>query len=227
MLATALWLGCWLRDVAAPDDLLTELARVAPDALPGPLLPAVRATGADSVWLLLPRPGRTTGWPPRAAGVPEPAVLLSAGRTPVGLVRTRPGAWQVDSADGAPVLQVEAAALTARAASRAVSETISAAAGRLEQLGLDRPALGRADEQWRRAACCLPDRLDPAVAALIQRLAPVLDALALALAEEGAAVTSGEARARALELRTLTGELEDLLVGLVGGLNVQPVAWGG
>jgi hypothetical protein len=226
MFATAVWLGCWLRDLAAPDDLLAELADLAPDALPGPLLPAVRATGADSVWLLLPRPGRTIGWPPRVAGTPEPAVLLSAGRTPVGLVRTRPGEWRVEPADGAPVLQVESESLTARAAARAVSESISTAAARLERLGLDLPAQGRTGDQWRRATCCLPDRLDPAVAALAQRIAVVLDVLALAIAEEGAAVTSGEARSRSLELRSLAGQLEDLLAGLVGGLNLQPVAWG-
>lgn len=226
MLATALWLGCWLRDRAAPDDLLAELAGVAPDALPGPLLPAVRGTGADSVWLLLPRPGRTIGWPPGASGAPEPAVLLSAGRTPVGLVRVGPGAWRVEPADDAAVLQVEAQSLTPRTAARAVSEAISGAAARLERLGLDRPARTPAGERWRAATCCLPEALDPAVVALVQRVALVLDVLDLAIAEEGAAVTSSEARTRALELRTLAGELEDLLAGLVGGLNVQPVAWG-
>jgi hypothetical protein len=227
MLAAALWLGCWLRDRAAPDDVLEALARVAPDALPGPLLPAVRGTGADSVWLLLPRPGRTVGWPPGAAGAPEPAVLLSAGRTPVGLIRARPGTWQVEAADGAPMLQLESESLTPRTAARAVSAAISEAADRLEQLGLDRPARTRAADRWRRAACCPPEQLDPAVTALVQRVALVLDVLDLAVAEEGAAVTSAEARSRSLQLRTLGGHLEDLLTGLVGGLNVQPVAWGG
>jgi hypothetical protein len=227
MLATALWLGCWLRARAAPDDLLEELGRVAPDAPPGRLLPAVRATGADSVWLLLPRPGRTLGWPPGVPGAPEPAVLLSAGRTPVGLVLARPGAWRVQAAVGAPVVQVESESLTPRTAARAVSQAISEAAGRLEQMGLDRPARASAGDRWRRSTCCLPDRLDPAVVALVQRVALVLDVLDLAQAEQGAAVTSAESRTRALELRTLAGRLEDLLSGLVGGLNVQPVAWGG
>jgi hypothetical protein len=125
------------------------------------------------------------------------------------------------------VLQVESESLTPRTAARAVSEAISEAAGRLEQLGLDRPARTHAGDRWRRGTCCLPDRLDPAVANIVQRVALVLDVLELAGAEQGAAVTSAEARRRALELDSLAGRLEDLLAGLVGGLNVQPVAWGG
>jgi hypothetical protein len=57
------------------------------------------------------------------------------------------------------------------------------------------------------------------VEALLVRLAALHDALDLALVEEGAAVTAAEARARAAEVRAVLGEVEDVVVGVVGGLN--------
>ncbi len=62
--------------------------------------------------------------------------------------------------------------------------------------------------------------MDPQVAALLDRLAALHDALDLALADDGAAVTAGEARARAAAIRGVVGDVEDVLAGLVGGLNV-------
>ena len=91
MTTTAVWLGSWVRGTAGADDLLEAMAHSAPDApavgsvlgaAPTPLpdlLRAIRVSGADGTWLLLPRPGRTVGWPPRADGAPAPAVLLSRG----------------------------------------------------------------------------------------------------------------------------------------------------
>jgi hypothetical protein len=57
------------------------------------------------------------------------------------------------------------------------------------------------------------------VEALLVRLAALHDALDLARVEEGAAVTAGEARSRAAEVRSVLGEVEDVIVGVVDGLN--------
>jgi ATP-dependent protease Clp ATPase subunit len=59
---------------------------------------------------------------------------------------------------------------------------------------------------------------------VLDRCASVLDALDAALADDGAAVTSGEARARATGLRALRAELEQVMADVVGGLNPRRVA---
>ncbi|HYN57688.1 MAG TPA: hypothetical protein VES03_10875, partial [Motilibacterales bacterium] len=41
----------------------------------------------------------------------------------------------------------------------------------------------------------------------------------LALGDDGAAVTAGEARARAAEVRAVVGQVQDVIVGVIGGLN--------
>ena len=53
--------------------------------------------------------------------------------------------------------------------------------------------------------------------ALLVRLAALHDALDLARVEEGAAVTAGEARARAAEMLAVLGQVEDVIAGVVGG----------
>lgn len=65
----------------------------------------------------------------------------------------------------------------------------------------------------------LPPGLDSPTHSLLIRLAVLHDALDLALVEEGAAVTAAEARSRAGELRAVVGHVEDIISGLVGGLN--------
>ena len=75
---------------------------------------------------------------------------------------------------------------------------------------------------WLKVAQALfkkpPSGLDAATRDLLGRIATVRDALDLALADDGAAVTSGEARARGDVLASLAGQLEDLLCSLVAGL---------
>lgn len=227
MLTTSVWLGQWLRGSAAADDLVAALERLAPDAPATPLLPLVRATGADRVWPVLPRPGRSLGWPPGVPGAPQPAVLLSAGPAVVGLVRCPPGGWRVDGAAEPGLRVLESEALGVRAAERRFAELVAGAAVGLERLALDRPAAGPATTAWDDALRRLPESLTPGAAALLRRVGSVLDALALALAEDGAAVTAGEAQARRDALRSLAGELADLLCGAVGGLNPLPVPWPG
>ena len=54
------------------------------------------------------------------------------------------------------------------------------------------------------------------------------DALDLALAEDGAAVTAAESRSRSGELRAVVGHVEDIIAGLGGGLNAPvPAGPGG
>jgi hypothetical protein len=228
MLAAALWVGAWLRAAAAGDDLLDALARLDPDAVPAvDVLAAVRGCGADSAWLVLARPGRTVGWPAGLAGAPEPVVLLAAGDVLVAALRAgRPG-WRVDPLPAQATTGLEAGALPVRAAARAFAEVLAEATGRLESLGLARAATGRAAPAWASAVADLPGGLDPQVLALLHRAALVLDALALAGADDGAAVTAGEAQARAAELHALRGRVEDVVAGLVGGLARRPVAWDG
>jgi len=231
MTTTALWLGAWLRGAAGSDDLLETMALAAPDAPvvgsvhgapPTPLpdlLRAIRQSGADSTWLLLPRPGRTLGWPPAVEGQPSPAVLLSSRDHAVGLLRHSAGGWRWDPARPAAISPLQAGMLTARSGARALAEAVTAAAHRLELLGLDRAATRPAPREWEVALGRLPRGLDPEVEALLVRLAALHDALDLARVEEGAAVTAGEARSRAAEVRGVLGEVEDVIVGVVGGLN--------
>jgi hypothetical protein len=231
MTATAVWLGSWLRGTAGADDLLEAMAHAAPDApavgsvlgaAPTPLpdlLRAIRVAGADGTWLLLPRPGRTVGWPPGVGGPPVPAVLLSRGDLAVGVLRHEATGWRWDTADSTPLTALQAGMLTARSGARALAEVVTSAAERLERLGLDRTATRSAPHEWEAALGRLPRGLDPQVEALLVRLAALHDALDLALVEEGAAVTAAEARARAAEVRAVLGQVEDVIAGVVGGLN--------
>jgi hypothetical protein len=120
-------------------------------------------------------------------------------------------------------LALEATALTARQARRVFEAALAESAVRLERLGLERAPAGPRDRGWQRALAAGPSGLDPEVRGVLHRTATVLDALDLALADDGAAVTSGEARARAGEIRALLGQVEDLVAGVVGGLNPRPV----
>ncbi len=236
MTATALWWGAWLRGTTGSDDLLEVLARAAPDAPPvgsvlgGPprplpdLLRAVRASGADSTWLLLPRPGNTIGWPRDVGGQPNPAVLLSRADVAVGLLRHGPAGWRWDDVDQQPVGVLQAGMRTARAAARDLAEVVTDAAARLEALGVQRAATRAVPHVWESALGWLPPGLDPQAEALLVRLAALHDALDLARVEEGAAVTAGEVRARAAQVRHVLGRVEDLVAGVVGGLNAPSPA---
>ncbi len=160
MTSAAVWLGSWLRGTAGSDDLLEAMALVAPDAPevgslqgapPTPLpdlLRAIRVTGAQDTWLLLPRPGRTIGWPPGADGVPEPAVLLSRGDHAVGMLRHGATGWRWDDVGSVPLAALQSGVLTARSGARALAEAVTAAAERLETLGLDRVATRAAPHAW-------------------------------------------------------------------------------
>lgn len=231
MTAAAVWLGSWVRGDAASDDLLEAMARAFPDApavaslmgaRPAPvpeLLRAIRVTGADGTWLLLPRPGATVGWPPDAAGAPVPAVLLSRGDLGLGLLRHEASGWLWDPAGSAVLAPVQAQMLTARSGARALAGAVTTAAERLERLGLDRAATASSPRAWELALGRLPFGLDPQVEALLIRLGALHDALDLALGDDGAAVTAGEARARAAEVRAVVGQVQDMIVGVIGGLN--------
>ncbi len=231
MTTTAVWLGSWLRGSAGSDDLLEAMAQASPDApavgsilgaphTPLPeLLRAIRVSGADGTWLLLPRPGQTIGWPPAADGAPVPAILLSRGDLPVGLLRHGATGWRWDRAESAALAAVQSGMLTARSGARALAEAVTAAAERLEQLGLERAATRSTPRAWEAALGRMPRGLDPQREALLVRLAALHDALDLALSEEGAAVTAAELRARAAEIRVVVGQVEDVIAGVVGGLN--------
>jgi hypothetical protein len=231
MTTTAVWLGSWLHGASGSDDLLEAMAGAAPDApavgslrgaAPAPLpdlLRAIRLSGADGSWLLLPSPGRTIGWPPGVQGTPVPAVLLSGGDRGVGLLRHSAAGWRWDPSGPASLTALQAGMLTARSGARALASAVTAAAERLERLGLDRAATRSAPRAWEGALGRLPRGLDTQVEALLVRLATLHDALDLALAEQGAAVTAGEARARAAELQAVIGQVQDVIAGVVGGLN--------
>ena len=232
ILATALWLGGWLRGEVGVDDLIEALHRSAPDAPPvlrdgaestplTELLRRVRADEVDRTWLLLPRPGRIQGWPRDISGAPGPAILLTSAGRAVGLLRLEASGWRLDGVSDSPVGVLEAEGLSARAGARAFAALIADGASRLELLGLDRAADGEAPTGWGRALHPAPPGLDPATRDLLSRITTVRDALDLALADDGAAVTSAEARARGDVLANLAGQLEDLLCALVAGLRSE------
>jgi hypothetical protein len=146
-------------------------------------------------------------------------VLLSRGDHAIGLLRHGAGGWLWDPVRSAPISPLQAGMLTARSGARALVEAATAAAHRLEELGLDRPPTRPAPREWEAALGRLPRGLDPQVEALLVRLAALHDALDLALVEQGAAVTAGEARARAAAILDVLGGVDDVVVGVVGGLN--------
>jgi hypothetical protein len=219
MLSCALWLGAWLRGTAAPDDLLEALARLAPGASPAGVLAEVRSARPVGTWLLLPRPGRILGWPQSAAGPPEPAVLLTDGADAGWLIRPSHGRWSVGLVGPAEVAPLRAEALSGRQGRRAFDSVVEESAARFERLGLDRPAAMATPHRWAEAVESLPPGLEPDALAVLHRGTALLDVLQVALADDGAAVTSAEAAARAAEVRQLVGRVEDVLAGVVGGLN--------
>ncbi|MGB8021066.1 MAG: hypothetical protein WCF04_07565, partial [Candidatus Nanopelagicales bacterium] len=119
--------------------------------------------------------------------------------------------------------ELAGAAATPRAAGRVFASLLHEYAQRLGSLGLDRPARRSLAGDWTLAMEQVPPGVEPTAAGLLQRIVLVLDAVCVASSDEGAAVTAAEARARSGELRSLAGEMEDLLVALVGGLNAVPV----
>ncbi len=235
--AATLWVGAWLRGTAAPDDVLCVLADLAPDSpavvrLDGApsagladLLAHLRAEAAAEAWLLLPRPGRTLGWPAKGSGAPAPATVISGADGMVGLLRHERAGWTWESvADDSALAVIQAGMLTPRAAARTLVEVVTVAAEDLEQLGLDRPPRGRCAQEWQAGLGRLPKGMDPPTLAQVTRIAALRDALDLALADDGAAVTAAEARARAARIREVAGAVDDVLCGVLGGLNVPRVA---
>jgi hypothetical protein len=219
MLDCALWLGAWLRGTAAPDDALEALAGLVPGSSPASVLADVRSAQPVGTWLLLPRPGRILGWPRSAAGPPEPAVLLTDRAEAGWLVRPRHGRWSVDPVGPVQVGALRAEALSGRQGRRAFESVVEQSAARFERLGLDRPASVATPHRWAEAVASLPPGLSTDAMAVLHRGAVLLDVLQVALADDGAAVTSAEAAARAAEIRQLVGRIEDVLAGVVGGLN--------
>jgi hypothetical protein len=217
MLGCALWVGAWLRGRASSDDTIDALAGLVPDAPGGVMLVSVRSTAAESAWLLLPRPGRPLGWPRDAEGPPEPAVLLCRADDPVALLRTGPAGWRLDRVGLCNVAPLAAAALAPRAAARAFAAAVSEGAEQLERMDLARAQDRALPSRWRSAAHAHPPGLDPSAVEVLVRVATLLDALDLALATDGAAVTAAEARGRAGALASVRDALEDIVCGLVGG----------
>ena len=257
--SAALWLQAWLDGQAGSDDLLSMLAWVAPDTPVGlqepdathpaeSLLQRIRARQPVQAWPVLPRPGRTLGWPPTVPGDPSPSVLLVAGpaqwHTPEARLLARAGSsgWILDDlrdpASSAPagpngdittlpdlgsidqlISSATAESLSPRAAARRFAELLDEAARELTPLGLERPATQPGAYRWANAFGRLPSSVDGQLASLLARIALILDALDQALREDGAAVTAGEARGRASRLRRLDGELTDLICAAVAGVR--------
>ena len=110
----ALWVQEWLGGRAAADDLLDVLTRIAPDtpavlhdhgeSLPAQaLLHRLRTAQVTYAWPVLPRPGRTVGWPALVPD-PSPAVLVVGPATSTDLrplearllLRVGSGGWLLD-----------------------------------------------------------------------------------------------------------------------------------
>jgi len=241
MLATCLWVDAWLRGRVATDDLLAALARLCPDA-PVPdagTLSQLRAGREQHVWLVLPRPGRTVGWPQGLACPEQPALLLDAGDD-VRMLREERG-WRVEGPlAGGPAAAgaLAAMAVPARRGARAFADLLDTASAELEALALAGPARDEPIRSWTDPLAHLPTGVDPQAGHLVQRIAAMLDVLELAAREEGSSVTAAESRARRGPLVRVHHDLLDLVVGVVGGLHpaVQrdaptgpplPVAWPG
>ena len=235
--AVALWLDAWLRGEAASDDLLGVLASAAPDCpLRGAeparsldvLLGELRGRQVVAAWPVLPRPGRTLGWPRELPDEPTAAILLvGPEQVACGLLLTASAGWRLlplvdGSAATALPLALLAEALPVRAALRRFTELLAEATRELSLLGLERRPTQPLPTRWTAGLAVLPPSCGPELVDLVHRTAHVLDALACALADHGAAVTAGEADARADHLRRLRDALTDLLVSAVLGARAGP-----
>ncbi len=219
--AAALWLQAWLAGQADSDATVTALTRALPDCAPVQLLADLREAGADQVWLLLPRPGATLGWPRCAPVGPEPAVLASRAGASCALIPAGAGRQRMVAVTGEPTLPLAASAMGPRAVERALGQLVIEAARRLEALDLARSPGRPGSTRWARALVPTPPGLPSAAVATLDRATTILDALELAMTDEGAANTAGEAAARSLRLRELRDGVHDLLVALVAGLGAQ------
>ncbi len=240
MAALALWLGQWMRRETSPDELFSALAELAPDTSPqvltesGPqplthLLAALTAARADAAWVVLPRPGGPGPLPVEDGHAVQPLILVSAARRACLVIAQERGAWSLRGADRRdlgvgpatafvdPVLRLESGALAPRAARRRLLEMLSDGTERLRALALDRPTDRVPGTRWSAALSVLPDGIDADAAEVLQRAALILDALDMALSEDGSAVTAREATLRRRELLSLSDDLQDLVVSVVNG----------
>jgi hypothetical protein len=156
------------------------------------------------------------GLAPRGRHAPEPVEPSLVTR---GVLQATPHGWTLAPSD-APLAALLAGGLSPRAGARRFTELLDSAARELSRLGLDRPPSRPAVSRWASALVHLPTATDPALAALLHRVATVLDALELALADDGAAVTAGEARARSAGLLGLHGDLVDLVTSVAVGASI-------
>lgn len=233
----ALWVDAWLRAQVATDDLLTAVSSLVPDCPPisydggatlAELLARLRNVGAAAAWPLLPRPGRTLGWPRMAPWEPVPSVLLVTARdTGAALLAASAHGWclaalpETEGPD--PVAGwLLSESLSTRQATRRFVDLLADATAELGALGLDRTPAATFRPRWEPATAKRPPRSDPELTGLLIRVAGVLDALELALSDTGAAVTAAEAAARSRPLRQLHGELTDLVVSVAVGATRRP-----
>lgn len=224
----SLVLALWSDGRASADDALTVLPP-APRGHGVQLLGSLRRLAFTQTWVA----GGRTGRPDPVTGT-RPAVLFArtAGvgpdlaRAPAPLVAYLDDSGITDLIGAAAppsTLPLLADALTPRQAERRLDELTREAAARLTKLGLQR---GRGDLAARLAELAhrhpsYPAALPADLRAALGRLDAIMDIVSLGLADEGAAVTAGEAEARAKPLRLLADQAADLLVAVANGHNVS------
>ena len=238
MTTTAVWLGSWLRGAAGADDLLEAHGLTAPGRSRGGQRPG-RRTHRRCPTCCAPsgcRARTARGCSCRAPAGPSGGPPALTGRRPRGPAEPR-------AIVGVGLLRHEADRL---ALGRARRGTAHGRAGRdahgpLGRTGAGRslsrrPPNGSSTSAWnghppgpppgsgKSRWVGFPGRWTPRSTPSCVRLAALHDALDLARAEEGAAVTAAEARARAAEVQAVLGQVEDVIVGVVGGLNAPTPA---
>lgn len=166
----------------------------------------LRASGVEALRLVLPRPGDASGLPgPPAfnerAVARGAAVLTVGGQTPLAVLDETRGAWTVHAVDPDPRTP-----LGLRDAVRELTRVMREATELLTRLDVARWEPAAAEVLAHHSAATrpvLPLSADPQAHHVLEMARRVAAVVELARRSDGAAVSAGEARARAEALREL------------------------
>lgn len=222
MLGAALWLGAFLRGETQTTDVVQGIDRLFPDLANQAIPDLVRSTGANRLMLLLPRPGRAPGWPRATHSPQQPALLLLANDRAVGLLLAAVGGWRTEVAETSEVGPLLSGALSARAAARLLTETVTEAIAIFENLDLSRPSEQEPARVWRQAVESSP-RGNQQLLAVLTRAATLLDALDLAASTDGAGVTASQSHARDRAIADARSTIMDVVTCALAGVEPGPV----
>lgn len=158
-------------------------------------LARLRAMGVTSMRLALPRPGDVSGLPGPPAfnelALAVGAAALAAGPTPLGLLDESRGAWTVHQ-----VARDVRTPMSLADAERDLHHVLRSATARLVHLDVARWQPAAAEALAHQARSPLPAKADPRTAQVLDTSLRLLSIVAVARADDGAAVSAAEMASR-------------------------------